>query len=359
MRRLATLLPLIAAAGALPAQSIWDSSLRTAPSYHAYHIGTPFNETITEISFPVFAVVPILPALSADVGTAYAMAHIENASTGTKSDLSGITDTQLRVNYTFGQDFLVLTTGVNIPTGSATVNPSQLAAATRIGSDFLTFPVSGFGSGFGITGGVALAQPVGSWNFGIGASLRQSSAYEPFRNQAGVATRFQPGPEYRARVGVDHPFGTGRVALGLTFSKFGDDKANAATFNSGDRYIAQFSVNNSFADRLDYSIVLWNLYRTSGKLIDQSPAPGGNITNGMLALGVRAGPVAIEPSIEGRFWTQSGSQASYLGTFGLRLFLNRGAWALVPGFGFTMGSMDSAALTGYRGTLGMRLGGGG
>lgn len=358
MRRLLILLPLLCAASALRAQSIWDSSVRLAPAYYAYDIKTPFNEKISEISFPMFVVVPILPALSVDVGTAYASAHIENATTGTKSDLSGITDTQLRLNYTFGQDFLVLTTGVNIPTGSATVNPSQLAAATRIGSDFLTFPVSGFGSGLGLTGGVAVAQPMGAWNLGIGASLRQSSAYEPFRDQAGVATRYQPGPEYRARVGLDHPFGTGRVALGLTFSKFGDDKSNAATFNSGDRYIAQFSANNSLTDRVEYSIVLWNLYRTSGKLIDQSTAPGGNIANGMLAFGVRAGGVGVEPSIEGRLWTQAGSQTSYLGTFGLRLFVDRGAWALVPGFGFTMGSMDSAALTGYRGTLGIRLGGG-
>jgi hypothetical protein len=356
---------LLLGAGTLPAQSFWDSSVRVAPQFHSYDIKAPFNERISEFSFPFFVVVPVVPALSVDVGTAFAIAQLErrtfdpatNTTTTTTSELNGITDTQLRANYTFGQDFVVVTAGVNVPTGSATLNASELDAAARIGSDFLTFPISGFGSGFGFTGGVAVAQPVGSWNVGFGASLRQTSEYEPFRDASGTATKFQPGPEYRARLGADHPFGTGRISVGLTFSKFGDDKSNALTFNTGDRYIGQVAINNSLTSKVDYSFVLWNLYRTSGTLIDNSRSPRGNITNAMMIFGVR-GPadVGIEPSIETRLWTQQGSKTSYLGTFGLRFYVNRGIWAVVPGFGFTMGSMESATLTGYRATLGVRFG---
>src|SRR4051812_3320855 len=176
------------------------------------------------MAIPLYAMVPILPNFSLDIGTAFATATVENTTTGSSSDISGLTDTQLRANYTFGQDLVVVTAGLNVPTGSATVDPGELEAATRIGSDFLTFPISGFGSGFGFTGGVAIAQPFGSWNLGVGASMRQSGEYEPFRDEAGVATKFQPGPEYRARLGLDHPFGAGRMSFGLTFSKFGDDK---------------------------------------------------------------------------------------------------------------------------------------
>ena len=75
-----------------------------------------------------------------------------------KSELSGLTDTQVRANYTFGQDLVVLTAGVNLPTGSSTVAAEELEAASLIGSDFLTFPISGFGSGLGFTGGVAFAR---------------------------------------------------------------------------------------------------------------------------------------------------------------------------------------------------------
>ena len=346
----------LAAATSLGAQSFYDTSVRLAPSFYSYDIKTPFNEKVTEMAFPLYALVPILPNFSVDVGTAFAMAKVENANTGSSSEISGLTDTQVRANYTFGQDLIVLTAGVNLPTGSATVDPSELDAATRIGSDFLTFPISGFGSGLGFTGGVAVARPVGMWNLGFGASVRQSGEYEPFRDATGVATKFQPGPEYRARVGLDHPYGNGRMSFGLTYSKFGDDKANAATFNSGDRFIGEFAMNNALTQRVDYSLVVWNLYRTSGTLINGTPSPSGNITNGLMFFSVRAGTMAVEPSIETRLWTQQGSSTSYLGTFGIRMFVDRGAYAIVPGFGFTMGSMEAATLTGYRATLGLRFG---
>src|SRR6185503_9366890 len=136
-------------------------------------IKTPINEKISAFSLPMFVVVPVTPAFTMDVGTSFAMVNLKRQDFDAfgnpmtvESDISGLTDTQIRANYAFGQDFLVITTGVNIPTGSATVAPEKLDAATRIGSDFLLFPISGFGSGFGFTGGVAVAKPVGMWNLG-------------------------------------------------------------------------------------------------------------------------------------------------------------------------------------------------
>lgn len=357
-------LALLLSASSLSAQSIWDSQIRFGPQFFSYSISTPINEKISQVAFPLFVAVPIFPSLTVDVGTAYANAHYERKSLDnsgapvtTESDLSGITDTQLRANYSIGQDFLVLTAGVNLPTGSATVTPSELAAATQIGSDFLTFPISGFGSGLGMTGGFALARPMGAWNFGFGASLRYAGSYEPFEDGSGTATKFQPGPEYRVRTGVDHPFGTGRISFGVTYSKFGDDKANATTYNTGDRYIGTFSLSNSLKGGTDYTFVLWNLLRTSGTLIDQSTSPRANITNAMLMFGIR-GPadISLEPSVETRVRTQQGSKVSFLSTLGTRVAINRGSWAIVPGVGFSIGTLESATLTGFRSTLGVRMG---
>lgn len=363
MRRLIPL-ALLCGAGALQAQSIWNSSLRLAPTFQSYDVKAPFNEKVSQLSVPFFVNVPVTPSFSIDVGTAYATATLERqglSSTGTpetvRSEMSGLTDTQLRANYTFGQDFVVLTAGVNVPTGSATVDANEVEAATRIGSDFLLFPISGFGSGLGITGGVAVARPVGAWNLGFGGSIRHSSEYEPFRDASGTAFKFTPGPEYRLRLGADHPFGTGEVSLGFTFSQYGDDKSNALTFNSGNRYIGQLSVANSLTQGLDYSFVVWNMYRTSGTLIDQSPSPSGNITNGLMGLALRAGAVSIEPSLEGRFWSQQGSDASWMGTVGTRFNMSHGAWAIVPGVYYSIGAMEEASLSGLRASLGIRLGG--
>ena len=351
-------------ASALPAQTWRESSVRFGPQSYSYRIKTPVNETVSELAFPFFVTVPVLPALTVDVGTAYAMARYERRiddSTTSTSQLSGLTDTQLRANYVFGQDFMVFTAGLNLPTGSATVTPGELDAATRIGSDFLIFPISGFGSGFGMTGGVAIAKPAGAWNLGFATSIRQSAEYEPFKDANDSVTTFNPGAEIRTRFGADHAFGTGRIAVGVTYSKFGDDKANAVTFNTGNRFIGQVVVNSSLKNGTDYTFVLWNLYRSSGTLINNSASPSGNITNALMSFGIR-GPadVGVEPSVEAKVFTQANARTSFLANMGLRFYINRGTWAAVPGLGFSFGQMDagtaSATVTGMRATLAVRVG---
>lgn len=346
------------------AQSFWDSQVRFGPQFQSYSFSAPINEKITQIAFPFYVAIPLFPALTVDIGTSYALTSYERsgfdttgAATTSTSELNGLTDTQLRANYSIGQDLLVLTLGVNLPTGSATVAPNELAAATVIGSDFLTFPVSGFGSGLGMTGGFALARPLGNWNWGLAASMRYAGEYEPFEDATGAPTKFQPGPEYRVRTGIDHPFGTGRIAFGVTYSMFGDDKANATTYSTGDRYVGTFAMSSSFRNGTTYALTLWNLYRTSGTLIDQSTSPSLNIANAALTFGVRGpGNMSFEPALEGRVRSGSGLETSMLGTLGARAVINRGGWAIVPGFGFSMGTMESATLTGLRGSLAVRLG---
>ena len=357
---------IVAPTTTMQAQTWRESSVRMAPQSYSYSIKTPINERVSEIAFPIFVMVPILPSLRIDVGTAYAQARHERqvpdsigtSFTTTTSELSGMTDTQIRANYSLGEDFVVFTAGVNIPTGSATVKPNQLDAATRIGSDFLSFPISGFGSGFGMTGGVAIAKPAGSWNLGFAASMRYASEYEPFKDAAGVATKFQPGAEVRTRIGIDHPLGeNGRVSFGFTYSKYGDDKANAAAFNTGDRFIGQIAVNSAFKNGVDYTVAVWNLFRTSGTLINQSASPSANVTNALMAFGIR-GPwgVGVEPSVEARVFTQQNARTSFIGNLGMRFVYNRGPWAVVPGFGLSLGQLETATVTGFRSTLAVRVG---
>src|SRR2546423_8284470 len=124
MRRLLPIV-LLLSASTLAAQALpFDASVRFAPQFHTYDVKAPFNEKMSEFSVPIFVAVPVLPQLTVDVGTAFASASLERSIydasgnvTKSKSELSGITDTQVRANYTFGQDFVVLTGGVNIPTG--------------------------------------------------------------------------------------------------------------------------------------------------------------------------------------------------------------------------------------------------
>jgi hypothetical protein len=350
-----------AAAAPLGAQSIYDTNLRSGPQYVQYQIKAPINETISEFTAPVFVVIPFTPRFNVDVGTAYTWARVQpnGSSAEQTSTVSGLTDTQVRANLSLGTDFVVLTAGVNIPTGKETASQTEQLAAFRIGNDFLAFPISNMGTGFGATGGIAVARPIGEWNLGFGASLRQSAAYKPFVDNTGARPRFQPGNEYRGRIGLDHALGTGRFAVGFTYSKFGDDDIGGSVYNTGDRYIAQAGFNNTIAGA-NVIVSAWNLYRRSGTIFTRDTVGAENIANVLVGIGFRTMGGVLEPTIEARSWTQQQLDASVLGTFGLRYSLDAGGFAITPSAGYTTGRFAApganATLAGFHAALAIRLG---
>lgn len=351
---------LILDATSLHAQSIWDAEGSAGPQFTEYSLKSPVGQTISELSLPVFVVFPVTPSLTFDLGTSYTSARVETASGPDQgvSRISGFTDTQIRGNYTLGDDFVVLTAGLNLPTGRETATAAEQTAAGRIGSDFLDFPITTMGSGFGGTAGLAVARPVGDWNVGFGASLRVSSAYDPYQDASGARLRFEPGNEYRVRIGADRPLGTGRISAGLTYSAFGNDVAGGSIYNTGNRYISQATVTNSVAGA-EVTVAAWDLYRASGTLADGTAVGYDNVVNALVAVGLHPRGVSVEPSLELRNWQRDAYLPSTLATVGVRVKLHAGGFGIVPSAGYTIGrlagpaasaaaSAVEAPLTGFR-----------
>jgi hypothetical protein len=337
------------------AQSILVAEYRTAPQWTQYRFDAPVDVTVSELAIPLYVSVPVGTRASFDIGTAYARSQVR--SDAERSEIAGLTDVQLRAQYTLGSDRVVLTGGVNLPTGNETVSADQLAAATLIGSDFLDFPVSSMGTGLAITGGAAIAYPVGAWNVGAGASMRRSRAYEPF-DVPGESFRYQPGNEVRLRLGVDRPVAEGRVAFGATYAAFGRDDAGGSAYNTGDRVIALGELTGRLGEH-DYTIAAYNLFRAPGSYASGDRAGRENIANLFLSLGVHALGTIVEPSLELRHWLQNvydlgdsvgpaRSHRSRLATIGLRARLEAGGLELFPSGGYTalgrLATTDDAGL---------------
>jgi hypothetical protein len=361
-------------APAARAQSILDGELRLAPQFLQYRLTSPANETISQFALPLFITIPMGERLTIDVGTSYARSRV--TADNAVSEVDGLTDTQVRGNLTLGSDFIVLTAGLNLPTGTSSVTLDQFAAAGLIGNDFLGFPISNMGTGLALTGGVAAARPIGDWNIGIGGAVRRSAAYEPF-NIPGQTLRYQPGNEYRARVGVDRTVGAGRVALGLTYSAFGKDDAGGSVYNTGNRVIAQAVYSAAFPGR-DVMLSAYNVFRGPGSYASGDPAGRENIANLYASVGFNSAGTLVEPSVELRHWLQnvpgvtSGttttpdrSQSSVLGTLGLRTRVTVAGVRVFPSVGYTVGSLATndaggapvhARMTGFRAQLAMRVG---
>src|SRR6185503_13169423 len=214
-------------------------------------------------------------------------------------------------------------------------------------------PISNMGSGFGGTGGLAVARPLGDWNLGFGASLRHAASYEPFDAAGGPALHYQPGNEYRVRGGIDRAFGTGRISVGLTYSTFGNDNLAGSIYNTGNRWITQFGANNTVGLG---ELVLsgWNLYRTAGTLADSSFLPHEDIFNTALSYGVPVGSMILEPNVEGRGWFQNnGAASSYMATFGVRSQMTVLGYAVVPSVGYSVGRLAAQDATGANATAGL------
>jgi hypothetical protein len=350
------------------AQSVFDSELRAAPQFLRYRVAEPGDATISQLAIPVFVSVPIGERFTFDVGTSYASSRV--ISGGTTSEISGLTDTEVRGNLTLGSDLVVLTAGLNLPTGTSSVTPEQLAAAGLIGNDFLAFPISNMGTGLALTGGLAVARPVGAWNVGLGGAVRRSSAYEPY-DVPGSTLRFQPGNEFRARIGIDRAAGAGQVALGLTYSTFGEDDAGGSVYNTGDRLIAQGAYSGGANG---VTLAAFNVFRAPGSYASGEPAGRENIASVAASAAFSALGTRLEPSLELRHWLQSvpatpsteeRSQSSMLATVGLRTRMSIGGLRVFPSAGYTVGRLATidevgaparAQLTGFRAQVAMRVG---
>jgi hypothetical protein len=351
------------------AQSVFDTEGRLAPQFVQYRFNAPANETVSQLSLPVFVTIPVNERLSFDVGTSFARTHV--TSDGAVSEISGLTDTQLRGNLTLGSDFVVLTAGLNLPTGKSAVTLDQFRAAGLIGNDFLAFPISSMGTGLAVTGGLALARSFGNWNLGAGGAVRRSAGYEPF-DIPGQSLRFQPGNEYRARVGADRPVGAGRMALGLTYSAFGKDDVGGSVYNTGNRLIAQGMYTDAFSGH-NVTVAAYNVFRGRGSYASGAPAGTEIIANVFGSVALHALGVPVEPSVELRHWRQNvvgattdldRSQSSVLGTLGLRTHMEYAHARVVPSAGYTFGRLAASdatgaptdlRLTGFRAQLAVRI----
>jgi hypothetical protein len=354
MRRL--VLPALLAASTALAQG----GARIGPQFYSYTLGAPSNVTITETAVPFFAFVP-LGGMTLDVGSAYAMVNVKSTVAGQtrESKITGLTDTQIRATMNLGTDMVVLTAGLNVPTGKSTADTSEQMAAALIGNDFLVLPISSMGSGFGGTGGLALAKPVGLWNLGAGLSVRSGMPFDPYQDAAGNKLRYTPGTEMRVRLGIDHPYGSGRAALGFTYSKFSDDKFQTSVYNTGDRMFTQGSLSNAIWNG-DYLLSAWNMLRTSGTLADGSATGAENISDVSAAFGLKLGAGRVEPGVSFRTWMQADNPLSYQSTVSLRYEVGSGHMAFSPMAGYTFGSMgatatESASLTGFRVQVAFRM----
>lgn len=183
------------------------------------------------LMFPVAYRTPIGDRLLFDFYTAWAQGKVEQE--GTEFTLSGPVDTQAKLSWR-AAPWAVLSVAANIPTGEASKTGEEAVVAAVLSSDLLGFREASWGTGLGVTTGVAMATRVSQWGVGLGASYRLANEFEPV---ADSTLAYEPGDEVRVRLGLDRNVGeTGKLNLGATFQNYSEDRLDGRNlFQAGNR----------------------------------------------------------------------------------------------------------------------------
>ena len=297
-----------------------------------YSFGDNFGVSkIRQVAFPLGAVVPVGKRFSFDIGSNFAITTVGNRPSGSKS-FSSFTDTQIRGSYLIGNDALVASLMVNLPTGDQTTSQSDFSIAASASSNFLLFPVNSYGAGFSVTPGLAAATTVGSWNLGAAASVRVSSTYSPFSDPANSGVKYQPGVETRLRAGADRLVGSSRLTMGFTFSTFSNDELRggalaSGSFDPGNRFLIDLGLLSPVRGGT-VGLYAWNYYRSSSGSTGSSENVFTGGVSGNFALSPK---LSLEPVAEARIWSpESGSGVLFGAGTALRVEVSPHV-SLVPG----------------------------
>ena len=268
-----------------------------------YRFGQNFGvKSLGQWAIPVAVIVPV-GHLTVDVGTWYASTTLKRIE-GFEQTVTGLTDTQVRGSYVLGNDAVVLTAMVNVPTGASELSASEYAVLASASSSFLAFPVNAYGSGLSFTGGVASAIRAGAWNLGLAGSVRVSESYTPFVDQEGSFT-YRSGPEVRLRSAADRLIGSSRLSFGLTYSTFNNDEygtgaGKVGVYQPGQRLIGEVYFA-TLAGQTAVAAYVWDYYRWAGDSAGVSVRNRENLlTGGVIVRAPIARTLTWDSGAEGR-----------------------------------------------------------
>lgn len=368
MRRIAAATLLAATVAAPAAAQVRSGELSTGVRFQGYELDDALGvEAVNLLLIPIAYQLTIGDRLGFDLYSAYARGAALIG--GTEFVMAGPVDTRVRANYQVAP-WVVLTFGLNLPTGAASQTEDEARVAAVLATDLFGFREANFGLGFGATTGIAAAHRIGETGVGFGASYRLASEFEP---RADTAFKYAPGNEVRIRVGVDRNIGSNKLTAGVTYQNFQPDRLDGRNlFQAGNRWRGDVTYSFRTGTAATWTAYLTDVWREQGDLqlgeLD-SRAPSDSTlvigTQNLMLLGMtgswRISPaLTVMPVTELRRLTRQdeGGEGWMLGA-GAAVPLRYGSIALRPGGRLNFGSLAGAEIDGrtvWGGELNLTIG---
>lgn len=228
--------------------------VQIAPVYQSWTFEN--NYSLTETAFPLVVYFPVNRQVSLSLRSSQATVG------GDVSQLSGMTDTQFQANYYLEKMNLVLTLGLNIPSGKKELSLEEFQTSAAISYTYLNFTVPSFGQGFNIAPGFSWAAPFGDkFVLGLGATYQYRGGFNPLQD---MPDPYKPGDEILATAGFDLKLNeVTSISLDFIYTRYGEDKIGGQkVFGAGDKITASWQVRTFFGM---HELRVIGRYRSRGK----------------------------------------------------------------------------------------------
>lgn len=208
------------------------------PTYQYYEDN---GVQLTEWSLPLQATIPIRERLQLSVRASVASADGEVELGNEPEQVSGLGDVQASLSYTreLGEGSLIMSAGVNAPTGKQELTLAEFTTATLLSRNFYDFRVPSFGQGLGLATGATWALPVGDdLVLGLGGSFQYQGGFTPFE---GMEETYEPGNEVLATGGLDYRLSrTSALSGDVALTLYGTDTlGDTDEFEAGNKVSAK------------------------------------------------------------------------------------------------------------------------
>lgn len=259
-------------------------------------------------------------------------------------DLSGLTDTRVRLGWGLDDGAFRIELIGNAPTGNESHDEEEAIVAGAVSADLLPFRISHWGTGAGLTTNVSAARSWGSFGAGVSVSYRLTDEFDPVE---GDPFTYQPGDEFGVQVATDFTIDeSSRLSLSVGVRTYQEDQTNQDRnlFQTGDRVEAVATYSFPVALRSAAALYGGFIHREEGSFLvppnDEVPSQDLVLLGGLVRLPFGGG--FLTPRVDARFFRPDDElgEGFVIGAGGsFEIEVGRGA-TLVPSLTGRFGSVD-------------------
>jgi hypothetical protein len=269
-----------------------------APTFQQWQFADPVAELgiggttvpvtgASQWSVPVFAALPVGERWTFDVSTAYASGSVSLDGRDSLGHheyrLTGLADTKLRLTGRVMGDHVLVTLGLNVPTGRTKLDDQQYSALRVLSAPSLDFQTPTLGSGVAGTTGMVFVRQTGRWAWALGASYEFQGSFDPVALTLSepTAPRFNPGDGVHLSLGADGLVGQHGTTFGVTADFFtrdhiGGEQADMPSRRLGPIFAARWQFRAAPPPGLrELTFYATDRYRTRFREGD-TPVPGSD-----------------------------------------------------------------------------------